>query len=142
MERKNGQEVSFAHDKIHTFASFDKPIHHKQVMFGSVAKGLTPQRMLKAKVTCQLTLKALLLLKHHLLYLEMEHNTCQHTTRISTPPLPPAPRACFPAASGARLTNRLPSAPAPPHAPTPEYKQRREGVQTCIARLESRGRRV
>ncbi|MXQ87497.1 hypothetical protein E5288_WYG000103 [Bos mutus] len=84
LEKKNGQEVSFAHDKIHTFASSDKPIHRKQVMFGSVAKGLTPQRMLKAKVTCQRTLKALLLLKHHLLHLEMQHNTLQVILNLST----------------------------------------------------------
>lgn len=115
MEKKNGQEVSFAHDKIHTFVSSDKPIHRKQVMFASVAKGLTPQRMLKAKVTCQRTLKALLLLKHHLLHLEMQHNTLQVILNLSThsegkhyPPLR------SPAASGARHTNRLPSAPAPP----------------------------
>lgn len=71
-------------------------------MFGSVAKGLTPQRMLKAKVTCQLTLKALLLLKHHLLYLEMEHNTLQVILNLSThnedkhSAPPPRPTRLFP----------------------------------------------
>lgn len=113
--------VSFAHDKIHTSASLDKPIQPfnytaSQVMFGSVAKGLTPQRMLKAKVTCHRTLKALLLLKHHLLHLEMQHNTLQVILNLSTHSEGEhSPRS--PEASGARHPNWLLSALAPPTPP-------------------------
>ena len=104
-------------------------------MFGSVAKGLTPQRMLKAKVTCHRTLKALLLLKHHLLHLEMQHNTLQVILNLSTHSEGEhSPRS--PEASGARHTNRLLSALAPP---TPPPRRRHTHTGEGVCRLASPG---